>query len=75
MTRLKELRKLAGYTQDKLAKALSVSRSTVAMWETSSHAPDYQTLAKLAEIFGVSADSGSECWGFESLRAYQAKKP
>lgn len=56
MTRLKELRKLAGYTQDKLAKALSVSRSTVAMWETSSHAPDYQTLAKLAEIFGVSAD-------------------
>ena len=56
MTRLKELRKAAGYTQDKLAKAISVSRSTVAMWETSSHAPDYQTIAKLAEIFGVSVD-------------------
>ncbi len=56
MTRVKQIRKFFGYTQDKLAKLLHVSRSTVAMWETSTQAPDYNTLKTLSQIFNVPPD-------------------
>ena len=54
MNRIKQLRKFFGYTQDRLSKLLGVSRSTVAMWETTSQEPDYTTLSKLSEIFNIS---------------------
>ncbi len=56
MTRIKQLRKAFGYTQEKLASLLSVSRSTVAMWETSSQMPDYETLKRLSLIFDIPPD-------------------
>ena len=56
MTRIKQLRKFFGYTQDKLAKLLKVSRSAVAMWETTSQMPDYETLRKLSQIFDIPPD-------------------
>ncbi len=56
MNRIKQLRHFFGYTQEKLAKMLNVGRSTVAMWETSSQEPDYETLKRLSQIFDIPPD-------------------
>ena len=54
--RLKELRKTHGVSQEKLSKEISVSRSTVAMWESEKSQPDNNMLQKLADYFNVSVD-------------------
>lgn len=56
MTRIKQLRKFFNYTQDRLAKLLHVSRSTVAMWETTNQTPDYETLSHISQIFNIPPD-------------------
>lgn len=43
-------------TQQKLADALGVSRSTVAMWENGKNEPDNVMLAKIAEYFHITTD-------------------
>ena len=50
------LRKKRKISQEKLAKELKVSRSTVAMWENNSNEPDNNTLIKLANYFNISVD-------------------
>lgn len=50
---LKMYRKQAGMSQTDLAKALSVGRSTVAMWETGDREPGFDTLGKIAAVLGV----------------------
>lgn len=54
--RLKELRIAKGYNQEKLAAALNVSRSTVAMWETRKNNIDDDMLARLADLLGCTTD-------------------
>lgn len=54
--RLKELRKKLKLTQEQISKKLGLSRSAIAMYETNSSEPDFQTLVKMAEFFGVSVD-------------------
>lgn len=54
--RLKELRASAGLSQKALAAKLFVSQQAVARWETDKATPNPETLAKLSEIFDVSAD-------------------
>lgn len=49
-------RKAAGYTQQRLAEKLGVSRSAVAMWETGGTRPRSDRLLRLAEILGCTAD-------------------
>ena len=44
----KDYRKGQGLTQEALASALSVSRVTVANWETGAHEPDLITLVNIA---------------------------
>ena len=56
MENLKKARKNKNYTQDKLAKLLGVSRSTVAMWESGSSQPDNRLLSVLADTLDVSVD-------------------
>ena len=53
-SRLKKLRKVAGYTQAEFAKKIGVATSTVGMWESGSRRPDYDTLKVVAEALGVS---------------------
>ncbi len=53
---LKSYRKKANLSQKALAQLLSVSQSTVAMWESGKNTPEYSTLVKLAEIFNISVD-------------------
>lgn len=56
MIRLKGLRVDKGLTQEKLAKELSLSRSTIAMYETGKSKPDLTTLQLIASYFDVSVD-------------------
>ena len=53
---LKSLRKSKGLTQDDLAKALKVSRSTIGMYENGSREPDYETTEAIADYFNVDID-------------------
>lgn len=54
--RLAQLRKEHNMTQQELAEKLGVSRGTIGMYEIGQRDPDTETLAKIAEIFGVSTD-------------------
>ncbi|QGU00302.1 hypothetical protein SYNTR_1708 [Candidatus Syntrophocurvum alkaliphilum] len=54
--RLKILREAHYLSQAELAKALSVSRSTISSYENDARHPDYDTLIKIAEFFDVSID-------------------
>lgn len=53
---IKALRKNERIYQQDLANALSVSKSTVAMWETNKRVPDAAMLVKIAKYFDVSVD-------------------
>lgn len=55
-SRIKELRKEKSLSQEKLAKKLGVSRSTVSMWEIEQSEPDIQALIKLSSVFDCSLD-------------------
>lgn len=54
--RIKELREKAGLTQDTVAKALMLDRSTVAKWETGESKPRADKLPELARILGCTID-------------------
>ncbi len=54
--RLSELRKDRGFTQQQLAKALSVSSNTISAYERGINEPDDRMKIRLAEFFNVSVD-------------------
>lgn len=54
--RLANLRKMHGYTQQRVAEALGISRGAYANYEIGTREPDAKTLSALAELYGVSVD-------------------
>lgn len=55
--RIKKSRINAGYkTQSQVADRLSVIRQTISHWENGTRTPDAESLSKLADLFGVTAD-------------------
>lgn len=54
---LKTLRKAHGYTLERAAEKLGVSRQTVAKWENGETTPDLENCMALAELYGVTIDS------------------
>lgn len=50
---IKKLRSENGFTQDKLAEELHVTRQAISSWETGRTQPDAQMLISLSEIFSV----------------------
>jgi repressor LexA len=56
MMNLKRIRKEKGYSQEKVAQALGVARSTIAMWEKGASQPDHNSLKALADYFNVTVD-------------------
>ena len=56
MNLIKSLRKERKISQQILAAAIGVSRSTIAMWETDGSQPDIEAINRLADYFNVSVD-------------------
>ncbi|KZN96459.1 hypothetical protein AZI98_08480 [Aeribacillus pallidus] len=54
--RLRKLRKNRGYSQKEFGKIFDLSESTIGMYEREERKPDYDTLNKFADFFGVSVD-------------------
>lgn len=54
--RLKIVRNQAGLSQKSLAEQLYVTQQSVWKWEMNESSPNPETVAKIAEIFNVSAD-------------------
>lgn len=74
---LRALRTLCGFSQDSVAKALGVSRSTYTYYETGKTSPDIQTVSQLARIFDVSVEVlvyPEEYVGLDLARARPPKK-
>ena len=55
--RIKELRKMNDYTQEKLADLLGVTYQSVSKWECGTTMPDLAMIVPLARLFHVSADT------------------
>lgn len=53
---LKRLREEAGYSQASFAKDFGSKQSTVAKWETGEREPNFETIQRIADFFGVSVD-------------------
>ena len=85
MNRIKELRQACGWTQEDLASRLSVSYQAIGHYEREFRSPDTQTIHKLCDIFGCTADyllGRSQVRSFELapdeaelLRGYRALSP
>jgi repressor LexA len=56
MLRLKEARKKKGLTQVEVAQAIGISQNGYSDWERGRNRVDHDSLTKLAELYGVSAD-------------------
>lgn len=54
--RIRQLRTKRGYSQDRLASLLGISRSAVGMYETGQREPDFETCEAIADIFNVDMD-------------------
>jgi transcriptional regulator with XRE-family HTH domain len=54
--RLRSLREAKALSQEELARQLNMGRTTVAMYETGKREPDFETLRRLTDFFGVSTD-------------------
>ncbi len=50
---LKKLRNERGYTQEMLANAIGVAKSTISMYENNNREPDFETLEAIADVFNV----------------------
>ena len=56
MNRIKELRQKRGWKQHDLANALNITRQAVGHYETEFRGLDVETIHKLCDIFGCTAD-------------------
>ena len=54
--RLYELRKEKGFSQEKVAIELGISRQSISLWETDQVSPSMENLIAIAKLFNVSLD-------------------
>lgn len=54
--KIKQLRNDKGFSQEKLAEKLNVSRSAVAKWEADGGIPEIDNLIQLSSVLGISLD-------------------
>lgn len=50
------LRKLHGYSQERVAEEIEISRQAYAKWESGATVPDVEKAARLAQLYGVTID-------------------
>ncbi len=51
------LRKLNGYSQERIAEMIGISRQAYAKWENGLTTPDIEKASQLAKVYGMSVDS------------------
>lgn len=51
------LRKMHGYSQERVADEIDISRQAYAKWESGATVPDVDKAARLAQLYGVSLDA------------------
>ena len=51
------LRNLNGYSQEKVAEKIGISRQAYAKWESGATVPDIEKCSLLAEVYGTTIDS------------------
>lgn len=82
--KLKDLRKSKGYSQEKTAELLNVSRQAVTKWENDTGIPDIDNLVSISRLFGVSLDDlmqNGQCsidkigGAYESITEYDIDNP
>lgn len=54
--KLKDMRKEAGLSQERLAEKLNVSRQAVTKWENGTGLPDIDNIVAISQLFGISTD-------------------
>ena len=54
--KIREIRKRCGLTQKELAEGIGSSESAISQYENGKRQPDYETLLKISDYFGVSVD-------------------
>ncbi len=54
--KLKRLRKSAGFSQEKLAEKIGVSRQAITKWETENGIPDIENIIAISKFFNISID-------------------
>lgn len=54
--KLKDARINSGFTQEKIAEKINVSRQTISNWETEKSYPDIISVIKLSELYSISLD-------------------
>lgn len=82
--KLKNIRKKAGISQDKLAEKLGVSRQAVTKWETEAGIPDIENIRAVSALFHISIDellsnemieSREADYLYESITEYDIDRP
>lgn len=54
--KLLDLRKSKHLSQEEVAYKLNVTRQTISKWETDQSTPDFDKIAPLCSLYGISAD-------------------
>ena len=54
--KLKEARKMTGFTQEETSKETGIKRAMISSYELGNAVPSVEKLGKLAEFYGVSVD-------------------
>lgn len=72
---LRQLRLNAGFTQQNIADALNINRSTYTYYETGKTTPDIHTLKVLARVFDVPIDAFLVDQPIKSLSDFEGKRP
>lgn len=73
--KLRQLRVNSGYTQQNIADALNINRSTYTYYETGKTTPDISTLQALSKIFKVHIDAFLEEEPTRSLASTEGRRP
>ena len=56
-TKLKDLRRQSGLSQEQLANRVGVSRQAISKWESGAGRPELENLVALSDVFAVSVDA------------------
>lgn len=54
--KIKELRKISGFSQEDLSEQINISRQTISSWENEKTYPDLQSIVLLADTFNITVE-------------------